>query len=90
MRKKAQGLSMNTIIIAALALLVLVIVAVIFMVRLGIFRTEASRCENNGGICKEECSGEYERHMARYWCDNDGDGNPDEGPTVDGICCIST
>ena len=41
MSKKGQGLSMNVIIIAALALLVLVILSVIFMSRAGIFVLES-------------------------------------------------
>ena len=49
--KKAQGLSMNVIIIAALALIVLVILAVVFMNRMGGVVTEINSCENNGGEC---------------------------------------
>ncbi len=40
--KKAQGLSMNVIIIAALALIVLVILAVVFMGRMGVWGIETN------------------------------------------------
>jgi hypothetical protein len=40
--KKAQGISLNVIIIAAIALLVLVILSVIFMGRMGIFGEETA------------------------------------------------
>lgn len=49
--KKAQSLSMNTIIIAALALLVLAIVSLLFIGRMNISREGLSTCENNGGVC---------------------------------------
>jgi len=53
--KKAQGLTLNTIIIAALVLLVLVILALIFTGRIQIFGTESAACANNGGQCKDSC-----------------------------------
>jgi hypothetical protein len=40
MNKKAQGISINTIIIAAIALIVLVVLVAIFTGRLGIFGRE--------------------------------------------------
>jgi hypothetical protein len=42
--KRAQGISINTIIIAAIALLVLVIVSVIFMGRMGWFAKNSNDC----------------------------------------------
>jgi hypothetical protein len=50
--KKAQGLSMNVIIIAALAILVLVILAVLFINQAGIFSSTANACEGSGGVCE--------------------------------------
>tara|TARA_B100002003_G_C13823909_1_gene405425 strand:+ start:380 stop:652 length:273 start_codon:yes stop_codon:yes gene_type:complete len=89
MRKKAQGLSLNTIIIAALALLVLVILAVIFMGRTGMFRKESGDCSAFGGSCSRTgCTGDYTREVG-YDCDLDGDGTTSEGQSVDGVCCIS-
>jgi len=50
--KKAQSLSINTIIIAILAILVLVIIGVIFTGRAGLFGQEIAKgCVANGGIC---------------------------------------
>jgi len=53
--KKGQGISLNVIIIAAIALLVLVILSVIFIQRAGVFSDETSGttfCEQTlGGAC---------------------------------------
>jgi len=57
MNKKAQGISMNVIIIAAIALLVLVILSVIFIGRMGSFGKATSNCESQGGLCRQSpCS----------------------------------
>jgi hypothetical protein len=48
--KKAE-LSINIIIVAAIALLVLVIVSVIFMGRMGIFSKKSADCESVNGQC---------------------------------------
>jgi len=53
MSKKAQGISINVIIIAAIALLVLVVLSVIFMGRLGQWGARVAECENKGGRCAD-------------------------------------
>jgi len=85
--KKAQGLTLNTIVIAALVLIVLVILVLIFTGRIGLFRKSVDECSTNGGTCLPECIGDYSRQMP-YECDNDGDKTPNEGATIDGICCV--
>lgn len=58
MKKSGQGISLNTIIIAAIALLVLVVLALIFTGRLNIFARESTLCTNNAGECvasENEC-----------------------------------
>jgi flagellar basal body-associated protein FliL len=67
--KKAQGMSMNVIIIAALALIVFVVLGVIFMGKAGNFKKESSTCQNNGGKCiaKGTCTGDYQKQAA-YGC----------------------
>ena len=80
MAKKAQGISLNAIIIAALALLVLVVLAMIFTGRIGIFTTEAKNCATMGGTCvgdTSECVGAEQRIMSKYSC-------PEESP----VCCL--
>ena len=52
--KKAQGISMNVIVIAAIALLVLVILALITTGRLGLFSKGVTECRNQGGVCADE------------------------------------
>jgi len=47
MKKKAQGLSLNVIIIAAIALIVLVVLVAIFTGRLGLFGREVGKIGKN-------------------------------------------
>ena len=90
--KKAQGMSMNVIIIAALALIVLVILAVVFMNKIGGFVTETDSCENNGGRCVYNAPGgsspcgEYEAKKSgrSYVCP----GSNLESDEDNGICCV--
>ena len=52
MDKRGQGLSMNVIIIAAISLLVLVVLAIIFTSRIGSFGEGLDQCEKSGGSCE--------------------------------------
>ena len=54
-KKKAQGISMNVIIIAALALIVLVVLLVIFTGRMGIFGKGLNTCKGSCVTRAEEC-----------------------------------
>ncbi len=49
--KKSQGLSLSTVVIAALALLVLVILSVIFVGRMGNTSDKSRDCVQQGGSC---------------------------------------
>ncbi|MFP4656316.1 MAG: hypothetical protein ACLFNK_01940 [Candidatus Woesearchaeota archaeon] len=51
MSRKAQGLSMSTIVVAALALLVLSILSLLFIGRMNVARDDINDCQANGGIC---------------------------------------
>src|SRR3989344_9594143 len=51
-RKRGQGLPLNTIVIAVIVLIVLAVVIFIFSSRFGLFGTEISACEQKGGVCK--------------------------------------
>jgi len=51
LQKKAQGLSMNVIIIAAIALIVLVVLIMIFTGRMGLFTGGIKTCPSMGGFC---------------------------------------
>ncbi|MBU0756462.1 MAG: hypothetical protein KKF44_00215 [Nanoarchaeota archaeon] len=82
MSKKAQGLSVNTIIVAALALLVLVVIALIFTGKIQLFTSSSDECTNNGGICVTDeidletgqlkyCSGSYDKVESGFDCSED-------------------
>jgi len=51
MRKKAQSMPLNSIIIAIIVVVVLVILILVFTGRIGIFSKEAGNCESQGGQC---------------------------------------
>lgn len=54
MRKKSQGLSITTIVIAAISLIVLVVLIAIFTGRIGIF---TRGIENVAADCAQACRG---------------------------------
>ncbi len=82
--KKAQGLSLNVIIIAAIALIVLVLLIVIFSGKIGQFRTGVSTCSGHCERSVGDCLSN-ENPIYLSGCDADGDGKPDmEGANY---CC---
>lgn len=88
--KKAQGLSMTTIIVAALALIVLVVLATIFMTRMADLRQSSESCENNGGVCVDRGTCgivDYEKKAA-YPCFIKENGRNIVDQTKE--CCIRT
>ncbi|MBU1199459.1 MAG: hypothetical protein KKF46_06495 [Nanoarchaeota archaeon] len=91
MNKKAQGLSMNVIIIAAIALLVLVILAVLIL-RAGSGVAQGTDCTGIGGICTDDpdgCRGVGEERGGT-WIPNPGKSGTNGGcPSDDFICCSS-
>lgn len=56
-QRKAQSLPMNTIVIAAIALLVLVILALIFTGRINVFSRGVAECSSQGGKCFSDSCG---------------------------------
>ncbi len=53
--KKAQSMSLNTIVIAALVILVLVVLSVIFIRNSGGFVNDVKSCTGMGGKCATTC-----------------------------------
>lgn len=86
MSKKAQGISMNVIVIAIIALLVLVVLSVIFMTNTGVFVRGVVDCAQKGGQCvsiNEACPSNYPTEYSMWKClESDGTTNEDEK------CCI--
>jgi hypothetical protein len=74
--RKAQSLSMTTIIVAALAVLVLIILALILTGKMRIFGTATGSCENQGGDCEAGCE-PNERPLMGTNC-----------PEAKPMCCI--
>ena len=89
MRKKAQGLPLNVIVMAVLALVVLIVLVLIFRGQVGVFN-QGTSCDARGGNClttfseATKCSGEYIQIYTQE-CIQVGGSNPGKKP---GQCCI--
>ena len=57
MRKKSQGLSLQTIVVAVLVLIVLVVLIFIFSDKIGGVGDSLSSCKDKGGECSSSCKG---------------------------------
>ena len=72
--KKAQSISINTIVVAAIALVVMVLVIMIFTGKIINFNKSADACESNRGTCintddiSTKCSGTYQTVRGEYTC----------------------
>ncbi len=90
MSKKAQGLSINVIIVAAIALIVLVVLVAIFTGRLGIFGKEVSEI---GLECTDYKEGD---NTASWQSDACGEGfkeiftAKDSDEHAGQYCCVAT
>jgi hypothetical protein len=78
---KGQGISINMIIVAAIALIVLVVLAVIFLGRFGIFSTQSLDCESQGGHCVVGACPTGSHGYAVWVC-------PKTGAGASQTCCI--
>ena len=78
MDRKSQGLSMNVIIIAAIALIILVVLIAIFTGRIGVFSTgiaDAGSCISRGGDCQPDpCGDGQEGVLGALGCTEETDG----------------
>ncbi len=81
--KKAQGLPINVIIIAVIALILLVVILAITTGKLKVFGKGTANCKAQGGDCKtkEEC-------IAPKYTTLDSTNCKDESPDKP-ICCIA-
>ncbi len=71
MKKKSQGMPLETIIIAILVIIVLVIVVLIFTGRMGIFRKGIEDCESKGGTLSDKSLEDkacYKIEKGKYCC----------------------
>ena len=86
--KKAQSISINTIVIAAIALIVLVVIIAIFGGQIRKFLTGASACSTQGGECKErmDCMIGLNTQVTDTDCDNKNTDGMD--PQYEYVCCI--
>lgn len=85
--RKAQGLSLNTIVIAVIVLVVLVVLIAIFTGRIGVFNTGVTKCptQNSAYTCPGGQSCPNDAQKAPFTCY--GPGNTQTSPTSD-WCCV--
>jgi len=83
--KKAQGMSMNIIVVAAIALIILVVLIVVFIGRTGKFAASVEECKGTCVASNSACSGDYQKVDRTGKCVLT-DGKPD---TSNPVCCIS-
>ncbi len=87
MDKKGVEISMNVLIVAAIGLLVLVVLSIIFLGRIGTFGQQSASCEVQGGKCAVACNN------ADYGTQNFQSRNPlltcpDSATGDKQICCL--
>ena len=79
-KKKGQGLSLNTIVIAIIVLVVVSMLILIFTGQIGVFTNRISDCQSIGGVCTEGgCGRDIFGHGVETL-------NP-KTPCSGGICC---
>ena len=86
MNRKAQGISINVIVAAAIGLLVLVVLSAIFMGRLGAFTHQSANCEQMSGKCAYTCENDptgYTKEYKSAKCFT-----PDGKEAFDKVCCV--
>ena len=79
LKKRGQGLPLNTIVIAVIVLIVLAVVIFIFSTRIGLFGGEISSCEQKGGECKAriDCNLQTSTILTGFECKDSK------------VCCLS-
>lgn len=95
--KKAQGISINTIIIAAIALIVLVVLIAIFTGRMGIFGKDLSDAQK-GQLCKGDmgmvqgnsCAADKEQVYSNFEQCGEKDDPVSKGCMKPGYVCCTT
>ncbi len=91
-RRKKGDISLNMIVVAAIALLVMVVIMLIFTGKISFFREQGDKCATMGGTCNydyEGCNEEaYEREQP-YLCQEDATGDWVRSGQGGKVCCIS-
>jgi hypothetical protein len=75
MAKKAQGMSINTIIIAILVLIVLVVLVMVFSGYFGGWTRNVASCQSQGG----SCAGDSSMTRSAYTCQYSGASDKQSG-----------
>lgn len=88
MNKKSQSISINTIVVAAIALIVLVVMIAIFSGKIKVFAGGARSCATQGGECAEDC-GDYSEENGGTYVNMPGTNCEDnKGTGAANKCCV--
>jgi hypothetical protein len=71
--KKAQGMSLNVVVVAVIAIVILVVLIVIFSGKTRLFTKTLADCEAKGGTCQRSCGIGEISHVGTN-CASDPDG----------------
>jgi hypothetical protein len=88
MHKKAQSISINTVVVAAIALIVLVVMIAIFAGRIKIFTGGARDCGTQGGSCANDCAKVGEDKGGTYINLPGTNCEDNKGSGADNLCCV--
>ena len=88
--KKAQSISINTIVIALIALLVLVLVIAILTGNIRIFTGGTNSCASRGGSCEAPSDCKLPRYVQIQGtnCEDMPQVDDGSGNLVDQVCCV--
>lgn len=95
-KNKKGDISIGIIIIAAVGILVLIVLVIVFSGKTKVFSTQGARCETNGGICTTvKCgTGEaanYPKQSYTYGCAKDTTTTNVQSAKISSKhCCIPT
>lgn len=87
MDKKGVEISMNVIIVAAIGLLVLVVLSVIFLGKVGGFGRQVSDCAVQGGKCATAC-GSADAGTQNFQSQNPAIACPNTADSQPQVCCL--
>jgi hypothetical protein len=87
-QKKAQSISINTIVVAAIALIVLVVMIAIFSGRIKIFTGGARDCSIQNGECAADCAIVSEKNGGTYINMPGTNCEDNKGTDAKKYCCV--
>ncbi|NTV22837.1 MAG: hypothetical protein HGA85_00490 [Nanoarchaeota archaeon] len=88
--RKAQSMSINTVVVAAIALLILVVIIAIFAGRIKIFTGGTQDCGTQQGSCMDKLSCPLGNNVQLSGTNCDKQNLPEDNPLAETyvVCCV--